>query len=107
MDFILSHVRIEYDRAPEIRPNGEIGVKVKIRNKFLSQKHFEVSFLLPQGWTAEGDRQNVTVKQKPKFGTATFVLHANENVQAKNRAIIQITCEGHPEVALIPLVILG
>ena len=107
MEFILSKVLVEYDRAPEITANGEISVKVTVQNKFLSQKHFDISFLLPEGWTAEGERQNISVKQKRKSTSVSFVLRANENVQAKNRAIIQIACEGHPEVALVPLVIFG
>lgn len=108
MDFVISSVTVEYDRAPDIRPNGEIGIKVTIANRFLAQKHFELEFLTPDGWSVEGDRRNITVEQRGREPScAHYVLHAGENVSAKNRMVLQITCEGHPDVALLPLVLLG
>ncbi len=109
MDFILSSVQIDYDRAPDIEPGGEIGVKVTVKNKFRSQKHFELRFILPEGWSICGGKKNILVnRMEQKEGASTaFTITAGENVQAKNRVILEITCEGHSDVALIPMTFLG
>ena len=36
-----------------------------------------------------------------------YVITAGEHVESKNRGVIEITCEGRAEVALIPLVFFG
>ena len=46
------------------------------------------------------------MEQKEGASTA-FTITAGENVQAKNRVILEITCEGHSDVALIPMTFLG
>ena len=107
MDFILSHIRVDYDGAPEIVPNGTLGVKLTVTAKFVSQKHFRVRFLLPEGWKAEG-KMNLPVQHRyDRINVGEYTITAGEEVYAKNRGVIEITCEGHPDVALIPLVILG
>ena len=106
MDFILSHVRVDYDRAPDIEPNGSIGVKLTVTNKFRSQKHFQVRFLLPDGWTVTG-KKNLSVMTMGNSASETYTLTAGEDVSSKNRGVIEITCEGHSDVALVPLVFLG
>lgn len=106
-DSILASIWVDFDRAPDMEPNGEIGITVLLRNKFRSQKHFEVRFLLPEGWTATGkaDLQAKQVGGRPTVGR--YVIKAGDKVAAKNRAILEISCEGHSDVALIPLVFLG
>lgn len=107
MDFILSNVRIDYDRAPDIAPDGEIGVKVTVTKKFLSQKHFELRFILPEGWSVSGGKRNLAVTARNGVASTEFVIKAGETVLPKNRAILEITCEGHSDTALIPMVFLG
>lgn len=107
MDFILSKIWIDYDRAPDIEPDGEIGIKVLLQKKFPSQKHFEFRFILPEGWSVSGGKKNLAVTARNSFASTEFVIKAGENVAAKNRVILEVTCEGHSDVALIPMVFLG
>jgi hypothetical protein len=46
MDFVLTKVWVDYDRAPDITPGGEIKVKVTLKSKFLSKRHYEYNFIL-------------------------------------------------------------
>lgn len=107
-DFAISHVVIEYDKAPDIVPCGEIGVKLTIAKKLTCQKHFSVRWLLPEGWTAEGVSNIDASRKNPDTPvSASYVIHANENVGAKNRAVAEITCDGRADVALIPVLLFG
>ena len=107
MSGILADFWIDYDRTPDIAPNGEIGVKVTIYNKFRSQKHFELRFILPDGWTVSGktNLQAKPVGNRPSVGE--YIIKAGDKVSAKNRIILEITCEGHSDTTLIPMVFFG
>lgn len=107
MSGILADFWIDYDRTPDIAPGGEIGVKVTIYNKFRSQKHFELRFILPDGWTVSGktNLQAKPVGNRPSVGE--YIIKAGDKVSAKNRIILEITCEGHSDTTLIPMVFFG
>ena len=107
MDFILSRVLVQYASEPQIRANGELALSLTVRNRFPSQKHFGVEFLLPEGWRVFGDRFMLSVKNYSKGDTVGYTLIAGDLVQPKNHIVIRLTCEGHSEVALIPLTVLG
>ncbi len=110
MSFPLTTVQIAYDRAPDLRPGGEIGVTVTVKNNFRSPKHLNLNFILPEGWQVSGESKNMVIKdryQQRDGACASFTITAGENVQAKNRAILEITCEGHADTALVPMVFLG
>ena len=103
MEFAISRIMVDYDRAPRVEAGGEIGVKVTVCNKLRAQKHFEISFLLPDGWTVNGGPKDVSVKYYGRTA-GEFVLHAPADPAGKTRGVIQIACEGHPDTALIPLI---
>ena len=110
MSFPLTTVQVAYDRAPEIQPGGEIGITVTVKNNFRSPKHLNLRFILPEGWSVSGGTKNMVIVdryQKREGTSASFILTAGETVQAKNRVILEISCEGHPDVALIPMTFLG
>ena len=104
---VLSEVTLTYDRAPEITAGGTLGVTVTVTNLMMAQKHFNISFYLPEGWRAVGERQGVLVKAQGSFASARFTLIAGENVTARNRGVVEVSCEGHADTAYLPLVILG
>ena len=107
-DFATSHVLVEYDRAPDIEPMGEIGVKLTITKKLRSQKHYCVRWLLPDGWTVSGKANiSATRLNADTPVSESYVVKANENVCSKNRAVIEITCEGRADVALVPVLLFG
>ena len=90
MSFPLTTVQIAYDRAPDLRPGGEIGVTVTVKNNFRSPKHLNLNFILPEGWQVSGESKNMVIKdryQQRDGACASFTITAGENVQAKNRAI--------------------
>lgn len=109
-DFIYASALVEYDRAPDIEPNGEIGVKVTFTNKSPSQKHLQLRWVLPEGWSVKG-KLNVTVQNHTSIttnnATASFVITAGETVQSHNRLILEVVSEGRPTVGLIPVLLLG
>ncbi len=111
MDFVLTRIGIDFDDKPSISPNGEIGIKVTVTNKIVSQKHYGVRFVLPCGWTVSGKKDMYVKNKKHEYGHGTvsenYTIRAGDTVEAKNRIIIEITCEGHSDTALVPLVILG
>ncbi|MBR4979496.1 MAG: hypothetical protein IKX77_02980, partial [Clostridia bacterium] len=111
MDFVLTRIGIDFDDKPSISPNGEIGIKVTVTNKIVSQKHYGVRFVLPCGWTVSGKKDIYVKNKKHEYGhgkvSENYVIRAGDTVEAKNRIIIEITCEGHSDTALVPLVILG
>ena len=87
-------------------PGEEMGVKLSLNNRFRSQKHFAVRFILPEGWTYSGKR-DIQVKHMGNIAVGEYRIKAGDTVDAKNRVIIEITCDGHADVTLIPLLILG
>ena len=89
-----------------LAPGEELGIKLSLNNRFRSQKHFAVRFILPEGWSYHG-KQDISVKHMGNIAVGEYVIKAGDTVGAQNRVIIEITCEGHADVALIPLVILG
>lgn len=107
MDFIISKIWIDYDRAPDMAPGSELKVKLTLQRKHPSQKHYEVRFILPEGWTVSGGKKNLAVTARDGFISTEYTITAGENVASKNRGIIEVTCEGHSDVALLPLVFLG
>lgn len=106
-DSLLAGIWVELDKAPDIKCGGDLDIKLTLSNKFRSQKHFSVRFILPETWTVYG-KSDLSVKSrydKPTVGE--YTITAGDKVESKNRVIIEISCEGHADVALIPLVILG
>ena len=107
MDFVLSKVWIDYDRAPDITPGGEIKVKVTLKSKFLSKRHYEYNFILPEGWTISGEKKNIGITERKRINTTEYTITAGEKVDFKNKVILEISCDGRSEIAYVPMVFLG
>ena len=110
IDFIHTKAVLEYDRAPEIEPNGQIGIKVTFYNLTVGQKHLQLRWLLPEGWKAEGKLNAATHVYTAKTTNAesvSFTITAGENVTAHNRLVLEAVCEGRATVGLIPVLLLG
>lgn len=103
---VLAETWVDLEREPVLAPGEELGIKLSLNNRFRSQKHFAVRFILPEGWSYHG-KQDISVKHMGNIAVGEYVIKAGDTVGAQNRVIIEITCEGHADVALIPLVILG
>ncbi len=108
-DSILCHALLEFDASPDMEAGKTLGAKLTLTKKLTAQKHFEVRWLLPEGWMVQGPKTiNVTEpKNFQQFASASYTITAGENVAAKNRGVIEITCDGRADVLLIPVVFFG
>lgn len=107
-DFPMVKAIVEFDRAPDVAPNSEIEAKVTLRYKLSAQKQFNLRWLLPEGWTVEGPSTVcATVYQWPSPESVVCKIKIGDKVEAKNRAVLEITNSGRADVGLVPLVFLG
>lgn len=114
---LLVNALVEFDEEPRLTPNGEITGNITIRNKtFPEQKHYQLEWILPEGWQASGRRalyyNPSTLIQyqpgEPMPGTsAAFTLTAGEIVAAKNELLLKISVTGRSLPLIIPINILG
>ncbi len=103
---ILADIVVEYDKAPEITPNGEIKVKFSALRRFPSQKVFGVQWFTPDGFKVNGPL-NINTFDWFKRAVAEYTITAPEKIEAKNNLYAIITCEGHFDTLTIPVVLLG
>ena len=54
-------------------------------------------------------RSSVALNIGPHEGSVKkeYIITAGENIASKNTLILEIDCEGHHEIALIPIILLG
>ena len=102
----LADCLVEYSHAPEILPNGTIGIKLSVKAEMKSQKIYSIDWILPEGWQAEGSR-NISVMYPDQYESAEYILTAPERVLGKNTVVLSISCEGHFDTLMIPVVLLG
>ncbi len=112
IDFIYASALVEYDRAPDIAPNGEIGIRITFDNLSPSQKSLKLDWNLPEGFTVEGKRivsihRYATPYNDGARTTAEFKIKAGETIKDINRAFLHVTSDGRPTVGVIPFVFLG
>ncbi len=104
---------IEFDKEPQLEAGEELGVKLSIVNKFLSQRNYHVEWILPEGWSVKGKR-NVSLHYQcadiVRYSTTVsenYVITAPEELDARNTLILSVRGEGTLDETLIPIVILG
>jgi len=119
-DNCYAHAMVEFEHEPVIAANGTLSLKLTalLKTTMADQKMIAVHFYLPEGWQAQGRKHihasmpiwsHDDIPYSWKFGHSTteITLVANENVQAENRAVIELRVDGRPTPLLIPLTILG
>lgn len=135
VDFVHASARVEFDGEPVIVPGGSLTVRIIFQNRMYEVKHLHVRLHLPEGFTASGRRDvylnhelaRIDFEQRhqlpegfhsdhipspgPEYTDREAVwegvITAGEQVDAMNRIIAEVTCDGHPTVGLIPITILG
>lgn len=107
-------VRVTWDRQPDIRPNGEIGVKVTFLNQrqiYGNMPHFvSLRWILPDGFTAESPLSALVPhvnSHNPGFDEIRAVIRAGESVQAINRIALEVVIDGRCTVGYVPMMLLG
>lgn len=104
---------VEYEREPEIEPNGEIKIKLSIINKMISQKAYTVKWILPEGWSVKGKSSLSLMYQFasyyfPEVPTVEeYVITAPDKVDTKNTLVLSVSADGTPDTKLIPVVLFG
>ena len=101
------------DRAPEIAPEGEIGVVAYVRaHRSLGDDilNLKCRWWLPEGFSVEGRKTAILPNINPHekgIVTLNFKLRAGENVDQINRCVLEIVAEGRFASLYIPVVLLG
>jgi hypothetical protein len=101
------------DRAPEIAPDGEIGVVAYVRtHRSLGDDilNLKCRWWLPEGFSVEGRKTAILPNINPHekgIVTLNFKLRAGENVEQINRCVLEIVAEGRFSPLYIPVVLLG
>ena len=103
---LLAKCLIEYSDKPEITPNGEISFKLSLKNKFVSQKSYNIEWMLPDGWSVSGNK-SISCMNPTQSEQAEYTVTAGENVNSKNMLVISISCDGHFDMLLIPIILFG
>lgn len=103
---IITDCLVELGKEPEIAPNGSIEVKLSLKTKLASQKAYIVNWLLPDGWSVAGS-SNINVMNRFEAESESYVITAGEKVAPKNTIVASITCDGHFDNLLVPVVLFG
>jgi hypothetical protein len=110
---------LELDREPDIAPGQSINVKITMFNAVSIQQSYSVRWILPEGWQVEGTKHFTTYTNPAlrynrnstpdtyREAYAEFTITAPENVELLNRLVAEVVQNGHPNVAYIPVVLLG
>ena len=110
---VFMRVQIALDKAPEIAPNEEIGLTVFFNSKCCFEdepRNVRMRWILPDGFTASGRKTLMVHGFNPHScgqAEARFVIKAGEEVDAMNRAILEIITEGRCTPMYISVPLLG
>ena len=106
----LLKVVVEYDSAPVIEPMEEKTIRLAVRNLLPSQRILTCRWILPEGWKVEG-RRTIPINRRVMVAgpakEAEYRITAGELVEACNRLVVELTCDGQHDVMYIPVVLLG
>lgn len=110
------NVDITLGKAPEIAPMGEIPVNINIIHKHHNHEDMpylvSLRWILPDGFTVEGGKQNLLLPQwtrhhiEPHIET-DVVIKASEHVDTVNRIILEVSINGRPTLVYCPITLLG
>lgn len=103
---VIADVLVEYDRAPEIAPCGEIKLKIHINPRLASQEIYDVQWFTPEGFNVSGKLTLSAMAHNPP-AVNEYTITAPEKVSDKNKIYAIISCEGHFETLTIPVILLG
>ncbi len=109
----IAKFTLEYEKEPQIAAGEEISVRLSIVNKFISQKNYNVEWILPEGWRAEG-KKNISVHyqcpdrlRNEVVVSEEYVITAPDEIDAVNTLILSVKAAGTIDYTYIPVVIMG
>ena len=110
-DFIWGNAVLQYANTPSIAPGASIDVTVTVRNAIPGPKHLHLRWLLPDGFTVSGGRQDLYLPDRTMHNAGvaevTFTITAGEKVDYVNRPVLEVVCDGRPTVGYLPVVLFG
>ncbi len=115
VDFTYASATLIYETTPDIVPNGEVKVKIVIRNnhKVYGSRPYDLNlrWFLPDGFTVSGGASAIRLPHfnahDPAMAEVEFTLHAGERVLPVNRAVLEITAEGRFTAGYVPVLTFG
>ena len=102
--------KVEYEKAPVIKPGEEFKIKVTFHNRSTQPYHVDVDMYLPEGWTADyGRSAYVTCATRNTSADTVYeaVVTAGEKVLTKNNIVLHVACPISSMPLLIPVTLLG
>lgn len=113
---VLFRTTVTLDKAPDVEPDSEIGVKIIFTNLHLENEPYNLSlrWILPEGFhMVKGKKAIVldaisahTEGHLQKTETHA-VIRAGETVEAENRLVLEIVAKGRSIVQYVPILLLG
>ena len=103
---ILAKCIIEYGKEPEIKEGESITLDISLASKFPAQKIFNIEWIVPEGLEVKGPK-NIYALRPGNFSKEQYVVTANENIKDKNRLIMVVSCEGHFDTLMVPVIFMG
>lgn len=104
---------VTYDRCPTITPGESIGVKIDVVGRFWpTPENLSIRMIAPEGFTVNGPKylhmKHGTMENNwNPISRAEYVITAGEKIEAVNRVVVEIVCQGRPSVGLFEIVLLG
>lgn len=106
------------DDGVDIVPNSELKFRLQFRtNNDLTQWNVpiraHVRFLLPDGFSVSGRKSAFLSGYQPSrrpdgaFAEEEYVLTVGENVESRNRVVVEVTADGHVQSVYLPIVLIG
>ncbi|MGM9626254.1 MAG: ADP-ribosylglycohydrolase family protein [Eubacteriales bacterium] len=113
IDFIWGSGEVCFASDPVIAPGQSVDITVHFRANpvFPDPKHLRLRWLLPDGFTVSGGRRDVYLPANTMHTYAvasqTYTVTAGDCVEAANRLVLEVSCNGRPTVGYLPVVLLG
>ncbi len=114
---LMADVWVEYNDVPYIEENGTLTGKISIHLKSYfdgstetpGQRRFHLRWFIPEGWSVKGPKNMFVCHESwgSDFKSAEFIITANENVDALNRLVLEVSTVGRLTPIYIPVNIMG
>jgi ADP-ribosylglycohydrolase len=115
VESVFVNAIVTYDGDPEITPNGEKKLHITLKNNFgicdVKPYNLELRWWLPNGFTAEGAKNSITLphfnahqKAKCEFDVT---IKAGEQVNAKNKIVLEVSAIGRSVPLYVPIILIG
>jgi len=111
-DMIWADCRVVMPDGPDCKAGEPTKVQLVFTNKHNPEpKHLHIKWYLPEGWRVEGGSRNVNLGVPERYTSGTAIVEFNvipgDNVDATNRAVVEVTTPRRPNAGLIPITLIG